>query len=154
MLFYFQQQGQTQEAMETYANMINKKSGDPSSFAVATTNLISLKGTKDVADGLRKLDRLVEKSATSSQLQLIETLEFKLSPRQKEALYSARVLLLLHANKIDQVRLAYLIYLPFAYFCIKSNVCFDLLFIWHHSAAELLFAVLATYLYHLLVSLC
>uniref|UniRef100_A0A453G647 Signal recognition particle subunit SRP72 n=1 Tax=Aegilops tauschii subsp. strangulata TaxID=200361 RepID=A0A453G647_AEGTS len=102
-LAYVQQlQGQTQEAMETYANMINKKSGDPSSLAVATTNLISIKGTKDVADGLRKLDRLVEKSTAPNQLQLIESLEFKLSSRQKEALYSARVLLLLHANKIDQ----------------------------------------------------
>uniref|UniRef100_A0ACD5UTZ9 Uncharacterized protein n=2 Tax=Avena sativa TaxID=4498 RepID=A0ACD5UTZ9_AVESA len=104
-LAYVQQlQGQTQEAMETYVNMINKKSGDPSSLAVATTNLVSLKGTKDAADGLRKLDRLVEKSTAPNQLQLIETLEFKLSPRQKEALYSARVLLLLHANKIDQAQ--------------------------------------------------
>ncbi|XBI20817.1 uncharacterized protein [Aegilops tauschii subsp. strangulata] len=104
-LAYVQQlQGQTQEAMETYANMINKKSGDPSSLAVATTNLISIKGTKDVADGLRKLDRLVEKSTAPNQLQLIESLEFKLSSRQKEALYSARVLLLLHANKIDQAQ--------------------------------------------------
>jgi signal recognition particle subunit SRP72 len=92
--------------METYVNMTSKKSGDPSSLAVATTNLISLKGTKDAADGLRKLDRLVEKSTAPNQLQLIESLEFKLSPRQKEALYSARVLLLLHANKVDQVCLA------------------------------------------------
>ncbi|XP_051227513.1 uncharacterized protein [Lolium perenne] len=102
-LAYVQQlQGQTQEAMETYVNMTNKKSGDPSSLAVATTNLISLKGTKDAADSLRKLDRLVEKSTAPNQLQLIESLEFKLPPRKKEALYSARVLLLLHANKIDQ----------------------------------------------------
>ncbi|KAM0849683.1 hypothetical protein ACQ4PT_053579 [Festuca glaucescens] len=102
-LAYVQQlQGQPQEAMETYVNMINKKSGDPSSLAVATTNLISLKGTKDAADSLRKLDRLVEKSTATNQLQLTESLEFKLPPRKKEALYSARVLLLLHANKIDQ----------------------------------------------------
>jgi signal recognition particle subunit SRP72 len=67
--------------METYVNMTNKKSGDPSSLAVATTNLISLKGTKDAAVGLRKLDRLFEKSTALNQLQLIEGLEFKLSPR-------------------------------------------------------------------------
>jgi hypothetical protein len=48
-----------------------------------------LKGTKDAAVGLRKLDRLFEKSTALNQLQLIEGLEFKLSPRQKEALYSA-----------------------------------------------------------------
>ncbi|KAL6616515.1 hypothetical protein ACP70R_038785 [Stipagrostis hirtigluma subsp. patula] len=102
-LAYVQQlQGHTQEAMETYVNMINGKSADSPSLAVATTNLISLKGTKDAADSLRKLDRFVEKSAAPNQLQLIENLDFKLSPRQKEALYSARVLLLLHANKTDQ----------------------------------------------------
>jgi signal recognition particle subunit SRP72 len=102
--------------METYVNMTNKKSGDPSSLAVATTNLISLKGTKDAADSLRKLDQLVEKSTAPNQLQLIESLEFKLPPRKKEALYSARVLLLLHANKIDQVCLALSIHLPFTCF--------------------------------------
>ncbi|CAL4910165.1 unnamed protein product [Urochloa decumbens] len=102
-LAYVQQlQGQSQEAMQTYVNMINRKSADSSSLAVATTNLISLKGTKDAADSLRKLDRLIEKSTAPNQLQLIENLDFKLSPRQKEALYSARVLLLLHANKTDQ----------------------------------------------------
>ncbi|CAN6349817.1 unnamed protein product [Urochloa humidicola] len=102
-LAYVQQlQGQSQEAMQTYVNMINRKSADSSSLSVATTNLISLKGTKDAADSLRKLDRLIEKSTGPNQLQLIENLDFKLSPRQKEALYSARVLLLLHANKTDQ----------------------------------------------------
>ncbi|TVU36231.1 hypothetical protein EJB05_18168 [Eragrostis curvula] len=102
-LAYVQQlQGQTQEALGTYVNMTNEKSADPSSRAVATTNLISLKGTKDAADSLRKLDRLIEKSTAPNQLQLVGGLDFKLSPRQKEALYSARVLLLLHANKTDQ----------------------------------------------------
>ncbi|RCV28491.1 hypothetical protein SETIT_5G408300v2 [Setaria italica] len=108
-LAYVQQlQGQSQEAMQTYVNMVNGKSddssplADSSSLAVATTNLISLKGTKDTADSLKKLDRLIEKSNAPNQLQLIESLDFKLYPRQKEALYSARVLLLLHANKIDQ----------------------------------------------------
>ncbi|XP_062228033.1 uncharacterized protein LOC133926231 [Phragmites australis] len=102
-LAYVQQlQGQSQEAMQTYVNMINRKTADSSSLAVAITNLISLKGTKDAADSLRKLDRLFEKSTAPNQLQLIESLDFKLSPRQKEALYSACVLLLLHANKTDQ----------------------------------------------------
>ncbi|PUZ53587.1 hypothetical protein GQ55_5G063100 [Panicum hallii var. hallii] len=102
-LAYVQQlQGQSQEAMQTYVNMINKKAADPSSLAVATTNLISLKGTKDAADSLKKLDRLIEKSTAPNHLQLVESLDFKLSQRQKEALYSARVLLLLHTNKTDQ----------------------------------------------------
>jgi signal recognition particle subunit SRP72 len=101
--------------MKTYINTTNKKSGDPSSLAMATTNFISLKGTKDAADGLMKLERLVEKSTAPNHLQPIESLEFKLSPRQKEALYSARVLLLLHANKIDQVCLVLLIHLSLTY---------------------------------------
>jgi len=103
---YFQLQGQSQDAMQTYVSMINKKAADlspvadPSSLAVATTNLISLKGTKDAADSLKKLDRLFEKSTAPNHLQLVD---LKLSQRQKEALYSARVLLLLHTNKTDQV---------------------------------------------------
>nr|CAB3460352.1 unnamed protein product [Digitaria exilis] len=104
-LAYVQQlQGQSQEAMQTYVNMINNKSADPSSLAVATTNLISLRGTKDVEDSLEKLDRLIEKSTAPNHLQLIENLDIKLSPRQKEALYAARVLLLLHTNKTDQAQ--------------------------------------------------
>ncbi|CAO1942575.1 unnamed protein product [Urochloa humidicola] len=108
-LAYVQQlQGQSQEAMQTYVYMINTKSpdllpiADSSSLAVATTNLISLRGTKDTADSLKKLDQLIEKSTSSNRLQLIESLDFKLFPRQKEALYSAHVLLLLHTNKINQ----------------------------------------------------
>uniref|UniRef100_A0A0E0CBC0 Signal recognition particle subunit SRP72 n=1 Tax=Oryza meridionalis TaxID=40149 RepID=A0A0E0CBC0_9ORYZ len=102
LAYVHQLQGQTQEAMETYNNITSRNLADPSSLAVATTNLISLKGTRDAADSLRKLSRLIEKSTAPNQLQLIESLESKLSPRQKEALYSAHVLLLLHANKIDQ----------------------------------------------------
>ncbi|KAL5221232.1 hypothetical protein ABZP36_025945 [Zizania latifolia] len=74
LAYVCQLQGQIQEAMEAYTNMTNWNLADPSSLAVATAN----------------------------KLQLIESLEFKLSPRQKEALYSAHVLLLLHANKTDQ----------------------------------------------------
>lgn len=98
--------------MGTYVNMTKEKSADPSSRAVATTNLISLKGKKDAADSLRKLDRFFEKSTAPNQLQLVEGLDFKLSPRQKEALYSARVLLLLHANKTEQVCFVNMIITP------------------------------------------
>lgn len=89
--------------MQTYVNMINGQSADLSSLAVATTNLISIKGTKDTADSLKKLDRLIGTTTAPNQLHLVENLDYKLSPWQKEALYSARVLLLLHANKTEQV---------------------------------------------------
>ncbi|OAY85679.1 Signal recognition particle subunit SRP72 [Ananas comosus] len=94
--------GHTQESVEAYVGIINRNIADASSLAVATNNLIALKSTKDVSDSLRKLDRLIEKSAGSKQFQLAHGLDFKLSLRQKEALYSNRVLLLLQANRIDQ----------------------------------------------------
>ncbi|KAL6008051.1 hypothetical protein ACLOJK_033557 [Asimina triloba] len=96
--------GQPQEAIEAYMDILNRNLADVSSLAVATNNLISLKGTKDVSDGLRKLDRLIEKGNGAQRFQLANGLEFKLSSRQKEAIYSNRLLLLLHANRIDQAR--------------------------------------------------
>ncbi|KAF3954556.1 hypothetical protein CMV_020112 [Castanea mollissima] len=70
-------------------------------MAVAVNNLIALKGPKDVSDGLQKLDRLKEKD--SQNFQLAHGLNFQLSPKQREAVYANRVLLLLHANRLDQV---------------------------------------------------
>ena len=65
------------------------------------SNLIAVKGPKDVSDGLRKLDRLKEKDAQSFLLS--RTVDLKLLRTQREAIYTNRVLLLLHANKMDQV---------------------------------------------------
>lgn len=76
---------------------------DELSDAIAVNNLIALKGSKDISDGLRKLDRLKEKD--SQNFKLTQALETKLSLKQKEAIYANRVLLLLHANKMDQVLL-------------------------------------------------
>ncbi|KDP26748.1 hypothetical protein JCGZ_17906 [Jatropha curcas] len=101
-LAYVQQLlGRSQEAMEAYTDIINRNLADESSFAVAINNLVSLKGTRDVSDNLRKLDRLKEKDAQG--FQLARGLE-KLSPKQRETIYANRVLLLLHANKMDQAR--------------------------------------------------
>lgn len=95
--------GNTQEAIESYTDILNRNLADASSLAVATNNLIALKGTKDVSDGLRKLDRMIEKGGGAQPFQLAHGLDFKLSSRQKEAIYSNRLLLLLHANRMDQV---------------------------------------------------
>jgi len=94
--------GQFAEAREAYTDIINRNLADPPSLAVATNNLIALKGTKDVSDGLKKLDRLKEASSGTQQFQLAHALDLKLSSRQKEAIYSNRLLLLLHSNKLDQ----------------------------------------------------
>ncbi|XP_030449426.1 uncharacterized protein LOC115671891 [Syzygium oleosum] len=94
--------GRRQEAIEAYTGIINRNLSDESSLAVAVNNLIALKGPKDVSDSLRKVDRLKEKDAQNFQLS--HTVELKLLRKQREAIYTNRVLLLLHANKMDQAR--------------------------------------------------
>ncbi|OVA20478.1 Signal recognition particle [Macleaya cordata] len=96
--------GHPEEAIQTYIDIINRNLADDSSLAVAINNLIALKGPKDVSDGLRKLDKLIEKGNTTHGFQLARGLDLKLSSKQKETIYSNRVLLLLHANRIDQAR--------------------------------------------------
>ncbi|XP_065873655.1 uncharacterized protein [Euphorbia lathyris] len=93
--------GHSPEAMKAYTDIINKNLEDELSSAVAVNNLVALKGTRDVSDNLRKLDRLKAKDAQGFQLS--DALE-KLSARQREAIYVNRVLLLLHSNKMDQAR--------------------------------------------------
>ncbi|OIW19175.1 hypothetical protein TanjilG_22671 [Lupinus angustifolius] len=83
-------------------SIIRRDLADESSIAVAVNNLISLKGPKDVSDSLRKLGRLKEKE--TKNFELARGLDLKLLVKQKEAIYSNRVLLLLHANKLDQAR--------------------------------------------------
>ncbi|KAG5630745.1 hypothetical protein H5410_002462 [Solanum commersonii] len=61
-------------------------------------------GPKDVSDGLRKLDELIEKSDGPEKFQLARGLDLNLSRKQREAIYTNRVLLLLHSNKMDQER--------------------------------------------------
>lgn len=103
-LAYVQQLlGNTQEAVQAYLDMIKHNLADESSLAIATNNLISLRGLKEVSDSLKKLDRLIEKG-DGGQFRLSHSLESKLSVKQKEAVYVNRALLLLHANKIDQAR--------------------------------------------------
>ncbi|GLU21792.1 hypothetical protein SLE2022_379080 [Rubroshorea leprosula] len=94
--------GRTQEAPGSYTEIINQNLADESSLAVAINNLIAVKGPKDISDSLKKLDRLKEKE--SQNFQLAHALDLKLSPKQRETIYANRLLLLLHANKIDQAR--------------------------------------------------
>ncbi|GMH02650.1 hypothetical protein Nepgr_004489 [Nepenthes gracilis] len=103
-LAYVQQLlGQTQEAVEAYSDIVKQNLADDSSLAVAINNLIALKGPKDVSDSLKKLDRLIEKN-DHGRFQLARGLDQKLSAKHREAIYVNRVLLLLHANRMDQAR--------------------------------------------------
>ncbi|XP_061352959.1 uncharacterized protein LOC133297780 [Gastrolobium bilobum] len=102
-LAYVQQLlGRKQDAIEAYTDIIKRDMADESSIAVAVNNLVSLKGPKDVSDSLRKLDRLKEKE--TQNFRLARGLDLKLSAKEREAIYANRVLLLLHANKMDQAR--------------------------------------------------
>ncbi|KAM1633553.1 hypothetical protein ACFXTN_010595 [Malus domestica] len=102
-LAYVQQLlGQKQEAVEAYMDIIKQDMADEVSLGVAVNNLIALRGPRDVSDGLKKLDRLKDKD--KQNFYLTPGLDNKLSPKQKESIYVNRVLLLLHANKMDQAR--------------------------------------------------
>ncbi|WMV08658.1 hypothetical protein MTR67_002043 [Solanum verrucosum] len=96
--------GNTQEAVASYTDLVKRNLADESSLAVAVNNLIALKGPKDVSDGLRKLDKVIEKSDGPEKFQLARGLDLKLSQKQREAIYTNRVLLLLHSNKMDKAR--------------------------------------------------
>uniref|UniRef100_A0A7N0TXD1 Signal recognition particle subunit SRP72 n=1 Tax=Kalanchoe fedtschenkoi TaxID=63787 RepID=A0A7N0TXD1_KALFE len=102
LAYVWQILGQSQEAIEAYTDIINKNLADETSITVAVNNLISLKGSKDVSHGLRRVDKLFEKGDGPQAFQFLGGLATKLSAKQKEAIYTNRVLLLLHANKLDQ----------------------------------------------------
>ncbi|KAK7318071.1 hypothetical protein RJT34_02769 [Clitoria ternatea] len=101
-LAYVQQLlGHKQDAIEAYTDIIKRDTADDSSIVVAMNNLVSLEGPKDVSDSLRKLDRLKEKNTQGYRS--ARGLDLKLSAKEKEVIYANRILLLLHANKIEQV---------------------------------------------------
>ncbi|KAF3320260.1 signal recognition particle subunit SRP72 [Carex littledalei] len=99
-----QMMGRGQELIDEYNVVLSRNLADASSLAIATNNLIALRNGKEVADGLRKLDKLISKGNSEKPFELSNGLDFRLNPKQKEALYSNRVLLLLQANKIDQAQ--------------------------------------------------
>ncbi|KAL8527529.1 hypothetical protein ACS0TY_005393 [Phlomoides rotata] len=104
-LAYVQQVlGNTEEASESYSDIIKKRLPDESSHAVAISNLIALKGHKNVSDSLKKLDELIEKGEGPLTFRLARDLDLKLSQKQREAIYVNRLLLLLHSNKVDQAK--------------------------------------------------
>ncbi|KAG6389496.1 hypothetical protein SASPL_150964 [Salvia splendens] len=95
--------GNNPEALEAYSTLIKKNLADETSLAVAKNNLITLKGPKDLSDGLRKLDKLIVR-AEGPTFSLASGLDLKLLLKQREAIYVNRLLLLLHSNKLDQAR--------------------------------------------------
>lgn len=104
LLILGQAQDRTTEALEGYNKLLKQKLGDAPSIAVASNNAVVLKGNKELADSIRKFDSMFEKNISPDQgFLFVNTLEHKLSARQKEAIAFNRVLVLLLANKLDQV---------------------------------------------------
>ncbi|CAK9259565.1 unnamed protein product [Sphagnum jensenii] len=104
-LAYVQQmQGCTEEAIESYNRVLKRKPVDALSVAIASNNLIAIRGGKDLFDSLKKSDKLLENKGLGQKLQFAEGLDHKLSTRQKEAISFNRCLLLLHSNKLSQAR--------------------------------------------------
>ncbi|KAI5057233.1 hypothetical protein GOP47_0027248 [Adiantum capillus-veneris] len=105
LAFVQQAQDRSVEALEAYNKLLKQKLGDAPSMAVACNNVVVLRGNKELADSIRKLDNLFEKKTSPEQgLLFVDTLEHKLSTRQKEAISFNRLLVLLLGNKLDQVR--------------------------------------------------
>jgi hypothetical protein len=98
-----QMQGCTEEAIESYNRVLKRKPVDALSVAIASNNLIAIRGGKDLFDSLKKSDKLLENKGLGQKLQFAEGLDHKLSTRQKEAISFNRCLLLLHSNKLSQV---------------------------------------------------
>nr|XP_043633596.1 signal recognition particle subunit SRP72-like [Erigeron canadensis] len=61
-VFLLQLLGNKQGAIASYTDLINRNLPDESSNEIAINKLIALKGPKDISDGLKKLDRLIEKN--------------------------------------------------------------------------------------------
>eukprot|EP00897_Mesotaenium_endlicherianum_P002184 jgi/Mesen1/1994/ME000147S01088 len=105
-LAYVQQmQGRAGEAVQSYSALLKRRLADAPSMAVACNNLVALRGSKDLFDSLKRMDKLVAAdrgSAGGGALSLADGLDAKLSARQKEALLFNRCLLLLHSHKLDQ----------------------------------------------------
>lgn len=99
-----QVQGRTEEAVESYNTLLKRKPADQPSIAVASNNLIAIRGARDLFDSLKKTDKLLEKRGTGQKLQFAEGLEYRLAAKQKEAISFNRCLLLLHSSKLEQVR--------------------------------------------------
>ena len=125
-----QMRGQKTEAQESVTAFLKRRPADAPSVAVAVTNLIALRGPKDVADGLKRLEKIVVPVGGGgegkeggmggkgggggglsagggeggvTELRFEDNLEVKLSRRQKAAVLQNRFLLLLLANRADEV---------------------------------------------------
>eukprot|EP00271_Cylindrocystis_brebissonii_P012924 TRINITY_DN32436_c0_g1_i1.p1 TRINITY_DN32436_c0_g1~~TRINITY_DN32436_c0_g1_i1.p1 ORF type:complete len:768 (-),score=204.30 TRINITY_DN32436_c0_g1_i1:277-2580(-) len=111
-LAYTQQAlGRTTEAADSYAALMRHKVPNEPSFAVACSNLVALRGAKEIQDGLKKLDTFVAEKKHEGEGGGLAGVAFvekavgeKLSANQRAAIHFNRVVLLLHGNRLDQAK--------------------------------------------------
>ncbi|GJP34687.1 hypothetical protein CLOM_g19098 [Closterium sp. NIES-68] len=122
LAYTHQMLGRRMEALESYVAFLKRKPADAPSAAVAVTNLLALRGARDVVDGLKRLDRVVAVKESEGkagkeggkgegkgegkgvEVVFLENLETKLSRKQKAAVVLNRFLLLVAANRLDEAR--------------------------------------------------
>eukprot|EP00899_Mesostigma_viride_P008537 jgi/Mesvir1/17685/Mv07865-RA.1 len=94
--------GRSTEALAGYVDILKAKPDDPVALAVAACNLVALRGAREMFDGLKRMDRLIDKAG--GKLSLTPALEGRLSQRQRDAILLNRCLLLLRSGKMDACR--------------------------------------------------
>eukprot|EP00898_Chlorokybus_atmophyticus_P005459 jgi/Chlat1/5914/Chrsp4S06247 len=100
--YIVQAAGRSAEAIDGYTAFLKKKLDDPVATAIATNNLVALRGDRDLFDALKRTEKLLDKS--SPGFRLIDALENRLSAEQKGAIGVNRALLLLFSHKLEQSR--------------------------------------------------
>ena len=140
-------QGPTKEAAETYAHLLKLKPSDAVSAAVAANNLVAARGAHELFDGLKRLDKMLERggagtrcafqlhahppSASDREMlrstQFIGALELRLSDEQKQVICFNRATLLLHSNKVRRADLASTAATLTRHVCMQLEQCRDLL---------------------------
>ena len=116
-------QGREKEAVETYSHLLKLKPTDAVSAAVAANNLVAARGAHELFDGLKRLDKMLERGGAGTRcvpfascrsnarpvltlcaqprsIQFTSALEQRLSDEQKQVICFNRATLLLHSNKV------------------------------------------------------
>lgn len=99
-------QGRPREAAEALARLLRLKGTDAGSAAVAANNLVACRGSHELCDSLKRLERLLERGGggAGGEARLAEALETRLGGGQKRAVHCNHATLLLLANKREPCR--------------------------------------------------
>ena len=60
-------QGRAKEAVDTYSHLLKLKPTDAVSAAVAANNLVAARGAHELFDGLKRLDKMLERGGAGTR---------------------------------------------------------------------------------------